>query len=80
MEACKARADAHTSPGALELASCSSHCSEPNHIHLYHTDKRLGKAAAGPPSTAAPAEPRSHVHIANGLSIWLLVERFVSDP
>lgn len=33
------------------------------------------------PSLASPAEgQRRHVHVADDISIWLLVECFVSDP
>lgn len=61
------------------VTSRSGYHSEPSPIHLYHTDKRLKNRRAARHSCPC-REHRRHVHIANDIGIWLLVEGFVSDP
>lgn len=53
--------------------------------HLYPTSRRLKKPwqphkGSLALSQSLTEERRRHVHIADDISIWLLVECFVSDP
>lgn len=61
------------------LTACSDHCPRPSHTHLYPTSGRLKKLLR-PHTGALAEEQRRHVHVADDISIWLLVECFVSDP
>lgn len=62
-----------SSPTGLVIALSPVTC-------IYTTQTRDSEKPLGCPPQLPCREQRGHVHIANDISIWLLVERFVSDP